>query len=179
LPVINTREPGGTAFGKQIRDLLSQKKAPMGAKSEYLLFAADRAQHFEELIIPNLEENKLIITDRCADSSLVYQGFGRGLDLDTITFVNRWAMNHYEPDLIFYVRVDAKTALQRIGMRGETKDAFDNETEEFFKLLINGFDTIFHERPHVITIDGTKDSKQVLQYALETLNQWITDNELL
>lgn len=179
FPVLATREPGGTALGQQIRTILHNKPKTTDPKAEYLLFAADRAQHFEEFIIPNLEANKLIITDRCGDSSLVYQGFAHDLDLDTIMLVNRWAMNHYEPDLVCYIRVDAKTAQERVKHRGIDISAFEKESESFFTLLVKGFDSIFHERPHVITLDGKQSPETITTQAQEAIVEWITQNSIL
>lgn len=179
FPTFPTREPGGTELGKQIRSLLHNKSNSMAAKTEYLLFAADRAQHFEEFIIPHLEENKLIITDRCGDSSLVYQGFGRDLDLDTLMLVNRWAMNHYEPDLVCYLRIDTKTAHDRLVKRGAALSSFEKESGAFLEKLVKGFDTIFYERPHVIQLDGKQSPETVSSEAFKKIMTWIEENNLL
>ena len=91
--VLLTKEPGGSELGKSLRAILQTQEMPIGGKAEFLLFAADRAQHFEKIIIPALREGKVVITDRCADSSLAYQGYGHNLDRTIITTVNNWAMN--------------------------------------------------------------------------------------
>ena len=93
-PTLLTREPGGTPLGERIRELLFDKKTPPCHKAEYLLFAASRAQHCHQLIAPALAEGTIIISDRMADSSLVYQGYIRGLSVDFIRSVNTWAMNN-------------------------------------------------------------------------------------
>ena len=99
-----TKEPGGSALGKQLRTLLQTQPVPITPLAEYLLFAADRAQHFHEVIIPNLKKGRIIISDRMADSSIVYQGYGRGLDREKIKYVNQWAMQGVQPDITFYVQ---------------------------------------------------------------------------
>src|SRR3990172_1551765 len=90
--VVLTKEPGGTALRTELRAILQTQKNPVCDKAEFLLFAADRSQHFKELIVPALEQGQIVISDRMADSSLAYQGFGRGLDKEMISSINRWAM---------------------------------------------------------------------------------------
>ena len=84
LPVVLTREPGGTELGRVLRTLLQNRTFDLDAKAEYLLFAADRAQHMKEIVLPALAQNKIVISDRMADSSYAYQGSGRGVDPDMI-----------------------------------------------------------------------------------------------
>ena len=79
-----TKQPGGTPLGKQLRHILQTQSVPLCSKAEYLLFAADRAQHMHEVIAPALQEKKIVISDRLADSSIIYQGYGRGLEIPTI-----------------------------------------------------------------------------------------------
>src|SRR5260221_10572571 len=108
-----TKEPGASELGKEIRKLIQTQIIPLTPKAEYLLFAADRAQHFAELIIPSLEQKKLIISDRMSDSSLTYQGFGNGLDLEMIKTINNWTMSAIIPDITIFVRVPVELALDR------------------------------------------------------------------
>jgi len=79
-----------------------------------LLFAADRAQHFNDIVIPGLANKSIVISDRMADSSVVYQGYARGLDIETINTINRWAMQNVTPDITFYVKISLKEALARL-----------------------------------------------------------------
>lgn len=90
---ILTKEPGDSELGKEIRELVCTQNIPISSRAQYLLFAADRAQHFDELIIPALQQNKLIICDRLSDSSLAYQGYGNGLSTDMIKSINEWSMH--------------------------------------------------------------------------------------
>lgn len=171
VPTLLTKEPGGSQLGKQIRTILQEKSVPVSAIAEYLLFAADRAQHMIEVIEPALEKKTLIISDRMADSSLAYQGYGRGLDLMMIHSINQWAMKGISPHLIFYVRIDAQTAFERIRARNEALTAFEQEKIDFFERVINGFETIFSKRQNVIILDG-KQSPQVL--AQQTIDKLIS-----
>src|SRR3972149_5899470 len=97
--VVLTKEPGGSALGKKLREILQMQPVPITPIAEFLLFAADRAQHFDEVVIPALEQNKIVISDRMADSSLVYQGYGRGINMENIKLVNKWVMQDITPDI--------------------------------------------------------------------------------
>src|SRR6266404_7608583 len=103
--IVLTKEPGASEIGKEIRKIIQTQNIAFCSKAEYLLFAADRAQHFAELIIPALEQKKLIISDRMSDSSLAYQGYGNGLDLDMVHTINRWTMHNITTDITIFVRV--------------------------------------------------------------------------
>ena len=163
-----TREPGGTQLGERIRELLFDKQTPPCPKAEYLLFAASRAQHFQHLIAPALAEGKIVISDRMADSSLVYQGYVRGLSLDLIRSVNSWAMNDVKPTIIFYLKVDARTAFNRISQRAIERCDFEDNLIPLEK-AINGFNTIFAGNKTVITLDATQTPQNVLYQGMQAL----------
>ena len=116
-PVLLTKEPGATDLGKKLRAILQERVIPICNKSEYLLFAADRAQHFETVVSPSLEKNMIVISDRMADSSLVYQGYGRGLNIALIEIINQWAMNNIKPHLTMYIRLSKEEAFKRLAQR--------------------------------------------------------------
>ncbi len=179
LPVVLTKEPGSTSLGKKLRTILQEQTIPVCSKAEFLLFAADRAQHFEELIIPSLAQNKLIISDRMADSSLVYQGYGRGLDRDILTTINTWAMAGYAPDITIYVRIDEQLSAQRILQRKKALTAFEKNNEEFTQKLVYGFDKLFATRTNVITLDGAQEADVVAAQALEAVMAWLTKGDIL
>jgi dTMP kinase len=161
-----TKEPGDTALGKELRTILQTQTSPVCHKAEYLLFAADRAQHFEDVIIPKLRDDFIIISDRMADSSVVYQGYGRGLDVDRIKNVNTWAMNNMQPDLTFYVRISVEESKKRIAQRGNQLTAFERERDDFLKKLVIGFDEIFADKSGGIILDGTQSPEALVQEAL-------------
>ena len=110
-------------------------------KTEFLLFAADRAEHFANVIIPALKNKSIIISDRLADSSMAYQGYGRNLNKDIIKQTNEWAMNGYSPHLTIFVKVPVKTALERIAKRNENLSVF--EKEALLEKVANGFEKIY------------------------------------
>jgi dTMP kinase len=127
--VVTTREPGGTQIGGRIRDLLLDTgSAEMDARAEALLYAADRAQHVAEVIRPALEAGKVVISDRFLDSSLAYQGLGRGLGVNEILSISEWATEGLVPDLVFFLRIDASSGLRRAG---DNPDRIEKEGVEF------------------------------------------------
>lgn len=171
--VILTKEPGATDLGKQLRAILQTQTTPLDPKAEYLLFAADRAQHFHNLIIPHLQKNNIAISDRMADSSLVYQGYGRGLDIAMLHTINSWTMQHINPDIVIYLQVPYATARERILQRNMQLTAFEKEQEAFLKRLVTGFDELLLNNPRCIVIDGTASPETVATHATEKVIQWI------
>ena len=153
---ILTKEPGQTALGQKLSASLQQNKAVVGDMAEFLLFAANRAQHFEEVIIPGLRAGKIIISDRMADSSLAYQGYGRGLDLAMIKKINAWVMRAITPDLTFYLAIDVPSAHERIRQRKQILTSFEQEQIDFWQRVHDGYETIFVGRSNVVRLDATK-----------------------
>ncbi len=174
--VLLTREPGGCSLGKQIRPILQTQEIPLDPKAEYLLFAADRAQHFHEVVLPALENNMIVISDRMADSSLVYQGYGRGLDKELIATINSWAMQKRHPDITFYVRISFAVSQERLQSRGALT-AFEKEKESFTTNLIDGFDALFTNKKNGYTLDGTQQPELVTKQALARVLQWINQSQ--
>lgn len=174
-----TKEPGDTPLGQQIRTLVQEKKEPICPISEYLLFAADRAQHFEQVVLPALNRNELVISDRLADSSLAYQGFGRGLDQHMIQTINDWAMKQRHPDITIYVHVSPDLAYERIIKRQEKLTAFEQEKKDFMKKVVEGFETIFSKRSNVWYISGNQSPEEVLKQSYTTLINWLHSQKLI
>lgn len=175
--VVLTKEPGGTHLGKTIRELVQKQETPLQPQAEFLLFAADRAQHYAEVIIPSLEEKMLVISDRLGDSSLAYQGYGRGLDREFITRVNAWIMNEVHPDITFYVRIPVHTALERIKQTRELS-AFEKKVS-FLEAVAHGFEEIYKNKDNCIILDGTQSQKILCDSALTEIKKWIHKKQLL
>jgi len=178
LPVILTKEPGGSPLGKQLREILQTQTIPLSSKAEYLLFAADRAEHFQKIILPHLHANTIIISDRLNDSSLVYQGYGRGLDISMIRSINTWVMKGIRSDIVFYLKLSPQIAQERLLARKEELTTFEQEHVSFTKKLVEGFDEIFKNRKDVILLDGTKSPEQLTHDALQAIEEWIRSNHL-
>lgn len=177
--VLLTKEPGGTHTGKKLRAIVQEQETPLDPKAEFLLFAADRAQHFTQLILPALAQNKIVLSDRMADSSLVYQGFGRGLDLNILDTINKWAMQERQPDLTIYVDIPLETSLERIQKRNEELTAFEKEKKDFTQRLIQGYNTIFKDRTNVIHLDGQDNPALLTHKATEQILSWLNKQQLL
>lgn len=171
--VVTTKEPGGTKLGMVLRQMLQYQEVPIAPRAEYLMFAADRAQHFHEVVIPALTNGAVVISDRMSDSSLAYQGFGRGHDLTMIKIINQWSMQGIEPDLTVYLKIPIDLAYERMQVRGVEKTVFESEKREFLERVARGFDQIFATRSNVIVIDATQDQKTVIQEVYRRVHEWL------
>ncbi len=171
--VVTTKEPGGSKLGLILRQMLQYQEVPIAPRAEYLLFAADRAQHFKEVVIPSLQAGSLVISDRMSDSSLAYQGFGRGHDLTMIKIINQWSMQGIEPNLTIYLKIPVDCAYERMQDRGIEKSVFESEKKEFLERVARGFDQIFATRSNVITIDAARDQDTVVQETFERVYAWL------
>jgi dTMP kinase len=174
---IATKEPGGTPIGKVLRQILQTQEAPLCPIGQYLLFAADRAEHFSSIVIPALQQKKIVISDRMNDSSIAYQGYGNGLSVDMVKSIDRWTMQNHTPDIVFYIKIDLETALDRIKSRGETTTFF--EKKEFLKKVLTGFQNTFSNRKNVCVLDGTKSQTELTQNAYTYFEQWISNNSIV
>jgi dTMP kinase len=138
--VLLTREPGGTEIGNQIRDVLHDSdNAAMDPRTEFLLYSASRAQHVSELILPSLAAGKLVVSDRYADSSLAYQGYGRGLDLEMLQRITDFATQGLKPDLTLYFDIAPGEGLQRRLISGEEWNRMDAEALAFHRRVRAGY----------------------------------------
>lgn len=129
-----TREPGAGDFGRAVRTLLLQSQA-MSPKAELFLFLADRAEHVQSVVRPALAQGKIVLCDRHADSTVVYQGYARGLDVSTLKNLNAIATDGLRPDLILLLDLPADVGLARI----TDKDRLDSEPLEFHQKVRKGF----------------------------------------
>ena len=170
--IVLTKEPGGTLLGKMLRKILQEQDVPVCPKAEFLLFAADRAQHFKTLVLPELEYGKIVISDRMGDSSVCYQGYGRGLDINEIKQVNKWATNNRKPDLTLFVDIDVKEAFKRIYGREDDITVF--EKKELIQKVQFGFKDLYKNRNDVIILDGTAKPEELVKQAVAAINK-LTD----
>lgn len=172
-----TKEPGDSQLGKEIRELVCNQNIPISPKAQYLLFAADRAQHFTELIIPALKNNKLIICDRLSDSSLAYQSYGNSIDIEMVRKINTWSMQAIVPDLTIFVRIPVEIALERCNKRGSLS-AY--EKKEFLQRVADGFEEIYKNRENdVIIVNGTESPETLNKTVCEAITQWIKIKNIL
>jgi len=178
LPIILTKEPGGTPLGKQLRTIVQKQRISLQAKAEYLLFAADRAQHFTDIVIPHLNKKMLIISDRMADSSLAYQGYGRGLAIEMIKTINSWVMLNIQPDLVMYIKIPIAIAQERIKKR-QALTAFEQEQLSFMQQVSDGFDVLYKNKTNVVIIDGAQSPQIITKQAAKAIEKWIKKEHLI
>lgn len=157
-PVVLTREPGGTDIGDQIRAVLHDpENAAMDPRTEILLYSADRAQHVAQVIRPALTEGKIVISDRYADSTIAYQGYGRQLDLEMLRTLTLFATGGLTPDLTIYFDILPEEGLQRRLQNKEEWNRLDGETLAFHRRVRAGYLEMIRQDPaRWTTIDAAR-----------------------
>ena len=158
---ITTLEPGGCDIGKQLRQILLHHDGYISPRAEMFMYLADRAQHVDAVIKKNVEENKIVLCDRYIDSSIAYQGYARGGDIEQIDLLNNLATGNYKPDLTFVFDVESEIAQQRVG---KTKDRLEKEGLEFHKKVRFGYLELAKKYPDRIkVIDSNKTIEEVFE----------------
>lgn len=156
--VMLTREPGGTELAEVLRKLvLDSNGTAISDNTEALLMAAARADHVANLIFPNLKQGNFVICDRFAGSFLAYQGYGRGLDLDTLGILTHFASAGLEPDITFYLKVEPAVGFGRLG---KDKDRIESLPGEFFLQVARGYDEL-SEKYGWIAIDASLSAEEI------------------
>lgn len=170
--VTTTREPGGVAIAEDIRSvILDPQNTAMDDKTELLLYIAARRQHLQERILPALESGQLLLVDRFIDSSVAYQGFGRGLDTEAIGWLNQYVTDGLKPDLTLYFDIDVKEGLARIS-RNSTRDIdrLDMETLEMHERVRTGYLAILEkESDRIVKIDASQSLEEVVEAAFTVI----------
>ena len=154
INAVATREPGGTRIGALLRSILADpENTDLNSRAELLLMTADRAQHMSELIEPALQRGQHVVSDRSMYSTLAYQGYGRGLDVDTLLSINKWALNNVLPDIVVWIQIPTEEANTRLAKRD--LDRFEREGADFFARIGAGFAELAAKDPaRWILIDG-------------------------
>ena len=158
IPVLATREPGGTKLGRNLRDiLLFSEKDSIDIGTELLLYEADRIQHVKEVIFPALEKGINVLCDRFFDSTTAYQVYGRGLDYELVQKINEFASCGLEPDLTFLLQIPVSEGLKRANSSG-VADRLEKEDLEFHKKVKNGFLKIADQNPERFSLIADGES---------------------
>ena len=176
IPVIRTREPGGIEIAEQIRKvILDRANINMDPRTEALLYAAARRQHLVEKIIPALKMGKLVLCDRYIDSSLVYQGYARGLGMEEIYSINEFAIEDYMPDLTLYFDLDPEIGLSRIEKDNNREvNRLDVESIQFHYKVREGYQLLLNQYPNRIKwINAENELNEVFHNALEVVSSFI------
>lgn len=176
VDLIETVEPGGTEIGRQIRRiLLDPASAAMEPRAELLLYFASRAQNVEEVIRPALEAGRTVLCDRFTDSTIAYQGCGRGLDTEVIRDLDRIACRGLKPEITILIDIDPETSLARARRRnertGSSESRIDDESGAFHERVRRGYLALAKAEPdRIVTIDGTADKGDVARRIREALH---------
>ncbi|MGT2906626.1 dTMP kinase [Streptococcus dentiloxodontae] len=174
--VITTREPGGVVIAEQIRDIiLDVKNTAMDDKTELLLYIAARRQHLVEKVIPELKKGNLVIMDRFIDSSVAYQGAGRGLDSSAISWLNNYATDGYKPDVTLYFDVDSETGLSRIAQNANREiNRLDLEKLDMHRRVRQGYlDLAAADPERIRMIDASQSLEVVVEDAWTELKAYL------
>ncbi len=165
--VVITREPGAKGLGEKVREILLNYDGEVSDRCESFLFLADRAQHIDMIINPAIAQGKIILCDRHTDSSVAYQGYGRGLSIERINMLNNLAVNGRYPDMTLVFDIDVETSMARVG---EEKDRMESAGMDFFNRVRNGYLEIAkHEPNRVKVLDAKKSIEEINNDVIELI----------
>lgn len=171
--VVATREPGGTKIGEKIRELLrsGSKDDVFSPRTELMLFEASRAQHMEEIVLPALNNGKIVLCDRFFDSTTVYQGVARAIDTDIVHILNDFSSFEKKPDLTIILDIDVDESMNRLIKREISKDRIEQEDRKFFENVRNGYLNLAQNNERFFVIDGTGDANSIQQKIRDELSK--------
>ena len=174
LVVMQTREPGGTIISEKLREiLLDTENTEMEAVTEMFIYAAARAQHVREKVIPALERGEIVICDRFVDSSLAYQGFGRELG-DAVEVINSYAIGPYMPDVTFLMKLDPNEGKHRIQENRDTQDRLEHEKLAFHRKVYKGYLELEKRYPdRILGIDASRGIDEIRDEIYKKLEEII------
>lgn len=167
LEVIITREPGGVISAENIRAVIFDNE--IDPITETMLYAAARREHYIKKIKPALDAGKIVICDRFIDSSIVYQGIVRGVGIDLVENINKYAINNVEPDLTIFFDLDPETGLKRVSLRNEQMNRFDKESLDFHLKVRKGYNLLSKTRNRFVLIDASKSIEDVTKQIINIM----------
>lgn len=170
--VVVTREPGGTRIGEKIREVVLDPETPeLCDTTELLLFAAARAQHLKEKIIPAIEGGTIVICDRFTPATIAFQHYGRGIPLSLVQSINSFALEGFEPDLNIILDVDPEVGMKRVASRGEGLDRMELQQREFLVRARDGFLRQAEESPETfVVVDASQSFESVSSQVLSVVD---------
>jgi len=169
FPALFTREPGGTQVSERLRDIILSPENKIDPLTELFLYEAARREHVAQVIIPALNEGKVVVCDRFIDSTTAYQGYGRGLDLGLIEALNSAACLGAEIDLTIVLDLPPALGFAREG-GADIKDRMDSEDTAFHERVYNGFKEIAKSK-RVVTVDAGQGMEEVFKEVLRLINE--------
>lgn len=177
---IKTREPGGIKIAEDIRQvILNKENTEMDGRTEALLYAAARRQHLMEKVVPALNNGEIVLCDRFIDSSLAYQGYARGLGIDEVMEINKFAIDGYMPDISILFDLDPEIGLKRINSNDNREvNRLDLEKLDFHQKVRKGYDIVYNKnKDRIVKIDASNSKEQVVEDIKIILNQIIIKNK--
>lgn len=165
-----TREPGGTPLGDAVREIFLNRPVSISALAESMLVNAARAQHVLDVIRPALAVGRIVLCDRFTDSTLAYQGFGRGVDLGLLRVLCEGAAEGIKPDLVLVLDLPVRVARMRLRGRSTSMDRIEREREGFHERVRQGFIELARE-PHHTLLDGTLSAGELLEKAAREVHE--------
>lgn len=176
ISCIKTREPGGIKISEQIRSIiLDNNNTEMDERTEALLYAAARRQHLVEKIIPALNEGKVVLCDRFIDSSLAYQGYARGIGMDEILEINKFAIGEYMPNLSIFFDLEPSEGLKRINIDNNREvNRLDNEKIDFHNKVREGYYKVLEKnKDRIVKVDASKSIDEVYENVKYIITEWL------
>ncbi|OYD06390.1 dTMP kinase [Paludifilum halophilum] len=175
IPYLTTREPGGTAIGDRVRRiLLDPSLSEMALRTEILLYAASRAQLVEQVIRPALNDGKVVICDRYVDSSIVYQAYGPGGDLQEVIDINQTATGGLKPDRTYILDLPVEEGNLRLKSRGYDTDRMEQKGRDFHRRVRRGFlEQARLDPERCMIVDATRSAEEVFEILRSDLEKWI------
>lgn len=167
--VVLTREPGGKGLGEKVREILLNYNGEVSDRCESFLFLADRAQNIDIIVKPAVEKGKIVLCDRHIDSTVAYQGYGRGLDINEINMLNNLATGGKKPDLTLVFDVDVETSMKRVG---KEKDRMESAGIDFHNRVRNGYLELAKQEPtRIKVLDATKTIEEIHEKVVEIVEK--------
>jgi len=175
--IVVTREPGGTPVGERIREVVLSPATPeLCATTELMLFAAARAQHVREKILPAIEAGKVVISDRFDAATVSFQHYARGLSLDLINQLNAMALDGFRPDMNIILDLDPALGIERVTARGEGLDRMENEKLEFLhKARIGYLEQAEKDPQHFAVVDASQPLEDVISAVIEIIDRVVVN----
>lgn len=169
--VLLTREPGGKGLGEKVREILLNYDGPVSDRCESFLFLADRAQNIDIIVNPAVSQGKIVLCDRHIDSTVAYQGYGRGLDIERINKLNDIATNCKKPDLTFVFDIDVETSMKRVG---KEKDRMESAGIDFHNRVREGYLELAKQEPQRIKVlDATNTIEEIHSNVVNILKDFL------
>ncbi len=175
--VVVTREPGGIEIAEQIRDIiLSKENTAMDELTEAYLFAASRRQHLVERVIPELEKGSMVLCDRFVDSSIVYQGYARGIGMGKVFDINKVVIGDFMPDLTLFFDVKPEIGLKRIMDNSRNMNRLDLEKVNFHGKVYDGYIKLMEKYPSRIkAVNAERDIEEVKLETIKIVEDFLND----